>query len=96
MLKLCCVALAGLVFLLVPFPRYLWLYPLAPIIMTAADDTSAHSGDEKLVFAIDLGTTQTAVSFVHLQPGLAPRVKLVTRWPGQEDASGDCKVRGAI
>jgi hypothetical protein len=27
------------------------------------------SGDEKLVIGIDIGTTQTAVSYIHLYPG---------------------------
>ncbi|KAH7100091.1 hypothetical protein BKA62DRAFT_801966 [Auriculariales sp. MPI-PUGE-AT-0066] len=54
--------------------------------------TDAHLGVEKIVFGFDLGTTQTAVSFVHLQDGVAPHVRLVTKWPGQEDVSGDCKI----
>ncbi|KZW03071.1 hypothetical protein EXIGLDRAFT_728597 [Exidia glandulosa HHB12029] len=51
-----------------------------------------YNGDEKVVFSIDLGTTNTGISFAHLQPGAAPRVRSVTRWPGQEDAAGDSKI----
>ncbi|KAH7100088.1 hypothetical protein BKA62DRAFT_831203 [Auriculariales sp. MPI-PUGE-AT-0066] len=49
-------------------------------------------GEEKVVFGFDLGTTQTAVSYVHLQDSISPHVRLVTKWPGQEDVSGDCKL----
>ncbi|KAH7100093.1 hypothetical protein BKA62DRAFT_263816 [Auriculariales sp. MPI-PUGE-AT-0066] len=52
----------------------------------------SYLGDEKIVFGFDLGTTQTAVSYVHLQDSVSPHVRLVTKWPGQEDASGDCKL----
>ncbi|KAH7100087.1 hypothetical protein BKA62DRAFT_707558 [Auriculariales sp. MPI-PUGE-AT-0066] len=57
--------------------------------MTVAD---SYLGDEKVVFGFDIGTTQTAVSFVHLQDSISPHVRLVTKWPGQEDVSGDCKL----
>ncbi|KAH7100092.1 hypothetical protein BKA62DRAFT_831207 [Auriculariales sp. MPI-PUGE-AT-0066] len=49
-------------------------------------------GEEKVVFGFDIGTTQTAVSYVHLQDSASPHVRLVTKWPGQEDVSGDCKL----
>ncbi|KZV80678.1 hypothetical protein EXIGLDRAFT_780665 [Exidia glandulosa HHB12029] len=52
----------------------------------------AYAGSEKLVFSIDLGTTNSGISFAHLEPGSAPRVRSVTRWPGQEDAAGDSKL----
>ncbi|KAH7100086.1 hypothetical protein BKA62DRAFT_801954 [Auriculariales sp. MPI-PUGE-AT-0066] len=42
-------------------------------------------GEEKIVFGFDIGTTQTAVAFVHLQDTMTPQVKSVTQWPGQED-----------
>ncbi|EJD54462.1 hypothetical protein AURDEDRAFT_110099 [Auricularia subglabra TFB-10046 SS5] len=54
--------------------------------------SDAYAGDEKLVFGLDVGTTMSAVSFCHLQVGAHPRVRLVTKWPGQEDAAGDCKL----
>ncbi|KAG8768710.1 hypothetical protein FRC15_005016, partial [Serendipita sp. 397] len=47
---------------------------------------------EKLVLSFDIGTTCSAVSFVHSYPGANPEVRLVTRWPGQPLASGDSKV----
>ncbi|KAH7104330.1 hypothetical protein BKA62DRAFT_748745 [Auriculariales sp. MPI-PUGE-AT-0066] len=49
-------------------------------------------GEDKVVFAFDIGTTQTAVAFVHLQDGGFPHVRSVTKWPGQEEASGDSKL----
>ncbi|KAH7096188.1 hypothetical protein BKA62DRAFT_38331 [Auriculariales sp. MPI-PUGE-AT-0066] len=58
--------------------------------------TSVYQGDEKLVFGIDLGTTMSAVTFSHLEDGEEPHIRLVTRWPGQEDAAGDCKVPSVV
>ncbi|KAG9022778.1 hypothetical protein FS842_005935, partial [Serendipita sp. 407] len=46
---------------------------------------------ERLVLSFDIGTTCSAVSFVHSYPGANPEVRLVTRWPGQPLASGDSK-----
>ncbi|KAH7096190.1 hypothetical protein BKA62DRAFT_720363 [Auriculariales sp. MPI-PUGE-AT-0066] len=56
----------------------------------------AYSGQERLAFGIDLGTTMSAVTFAHLEDGEEPRIRLVTRWPGQEDAAGDCKVPSIV
>ncbi|KZW00534.1 hypothetical protein EXIGLDRAFT_639271 [Exidia glandulosa HHB12029] len=50
-----------------------------------------YTGDEKIVLGIDLGTTRSAVSYAHLQAGSVPKVRTVTRWPGQEDVAGDSK-----
>ncbi|EJD39210.1 hypothetical protein AURDEDRAFT_146694 [Auricularia subglabra TFB-10046 SS5] len=58
--------------------------------------TQAYDGDEKIVFAIDCGTTMSAVSFAHLLPGVVPVVQYVNRWPFQEDAAGNCKVPSAV
>ncbi|KAH7088652.1 hypothetical protein BKA62DRAFT_163401 [Auriculariales sp. MPI-PUGE-AT-0066] len=55
-----------------------------------------YTGPEKLVFAIDLGTTMSAVAFAHLLNGQETRVRLVTRWPGQEEFAGDCKVPSVV
>ncbi|KAG8805508.1 hypothetical protein FRC17_005478, partial [Serendipita sp. 399] len=52
----------------------------------------AYSGEEKIVIAMDIGTTHTGVSFVHCYPGERPKVNLVTRWPGQATASGAAKI----
>ncbi|GAA5871101.1 hypothetical protein JCM1840_007590 [Sporobolomyces johnsonii] len=41
-----------------------------------------YSGVEKLVMCLDVGTTQSAVSIMHLQPGVLPKIRSVTRWPG--------------
>ena len=37
-----------------------------------------------------------AVSFAHLVDGQTPAVRMVTRWPGQEDYAGDCKVPSVV
>lgn len=50
-----------------------------------------YNGEEKLVFAIDCGTTMSAVSFTHLLRGVVPQVRVVSRWPYQEEATGNCK-----
>ncbi len=56
-------------------------------------------GDERIVFGVDIGTTSStsgsltgailslagAVSFVHLMPGVAPTVRVVSKWQNQED-----------
>ncbi|KAG8818577.1 hypothetical protein FRC17_010781 [Serendipita sp. 399] len=47
---------------------------------------------ERLIVSFDIGTTCSAVSFVHMYPGANPEPRLVTRWPGQPLASGDSKV----
>ncbi|PVF93794.1 hypothetical protein CPB86DRAFT_741882 [Serendipita vermifera] len=51
-----------------------------------------HSGEEGLVICMDIGTTHSTVSFVYLYKGEYPMIRLVTRWPGQESASGDAKI----
>ncbi|EJD54456.1 hypothetical protein AURDEDRAFT_156236 [Auricularia subglabra TFB-10046 SS5] len=56
----------------------------------------SYVGDEKIVFGIDLGTTRSAVSFAHLQAGSVPKVRSVTRWPGQEDVVGDSKCHTVV
>ncbi|KZV88104.1 hypothetical protein EXIGLDRAFT_679279 [Exidia glandulosa HHB12029] len=55
-----------------------------------------YNGPDRLVFAIDLGTTMTAVAYAHLRMGAIPQFRMVTRWPGQEDAQGECKVPTAV
>lgn len=51
-----------------------------------------YSGEEKLIISLDIGCTHTAVSFTHAYPGSKIDIKMVTRWPGQPEASGDSKV----
>ncbi|KAG9021757.1 hypothetical protein FS842_006454 [Serendipita sp. 407] len=50
-----------------------------------------YNREEKIVIAIDLGTTHSAVSYSYLYPDDLPQVRLVTKWPGQPEASGDSK-----
>ncbi|PBK82171.1 hypothetical protein ARMGADRAFT_1171040 [Armillaria gallica] len=47
---------------------------------------------QKLVIALDLGTTFSGVSYSILDPGLVPEIKGVTRFPAQENAGGDAKI----
>ncbi|KAG8837726.1 hypothetical protein FRC18_008228 [Serendipita sp. 400] len=51
-----------------------------------------YNREEKIVIAIDLGTTHSAVSYSYLYPDDLPQVRLVTKWPGQPEASGDSKI----
>ncbi|PVF92761.1 hypothetical protein CPB86DRAFT_877647 [Serendipita vermifera] len=52
----------------------------------------AYEGEEKIIIAMDIGTTQSAVSFSHLCTDDYPVVRLVTKWPGQENSTGDAKI----
>jgi len=65
-----------------------------------------YTGEEKLCFGLDVGTTMcecvpfhrfrwqahkrllAAVSFAHFENGEEPQIRMVTRWPGQEEAQG--------
>ncbi|KAG8846525.1 hypothetical protein FRB91_000708 [Serendipita sp. 411] len=55
-------------------------------------DSQPYKGDEKIIIAIDLGTTHSAVSFTHAYPGSVVDVRMVTKWPGQPEAAGDSKI----
>ncbi|KZV96891.1 hypothetical protein EXIGLDRAFT_764958 [Exidia glandulosa HHB12029] len=55
-----------------------------------------YDGPERIIFGIDIGTAMSAVSFVHLRRLDVPEVKLICRWPGQEEAAGDAKFPTAI
>ncbi|KZT00295.1 uncharacterized protein LAESUDRAFT_764717 [Laetiporus sulphureus 93-53] len=46
----------------------------------------------KLVLAFDVGTTFSGVSYAVLDPDEIPEIQNVTRFPGQENAAGDCKI----
>ncbi|PBK82156.1 hypothetical protein ARMGADRAFT_1171030 [Armillaria gallica] len=47
---------------------------------------------QKLVIALDLGTTFSGVSYSILDPGIVPNIKGITRFPAQETAGGDAKI----
>ncbi|CAG7852396.1 SubName: Full=Uncharacterized protein {ECO:0000313/EMBL:CCA75659.1} [Serendipita indica DSM 11827] len=49
-------------------------------------------GDEKIVIALDIGTTMSAASYSHLFKRSYPSVEMVTQWPGQPTASGSAKI----
>ncbi|KAL8292778.1 hypothetical protein RQP46_001390 [Phenoliferia psychrophenolica] len=44
-------------------------------------------GPETLVLSLDIGTTQSAASIVHLVPNMPIKVRVVNRWPGSPDSS---------
>ncbi|KDQ09315.1 hypothetical protein BOTBODRAFT_37228 [Botryobasidium botryosum FD-172 SS1] len=48
--------------------------------------------DAKIVVSLDIGTTQSAVSFAHLYPGCPQTIQRVLQWPGQEAHSGVSKI----
>ncbi|KAG9048625.1 hypothetical protein FS842_000354 [Serendipita sp. 407] len=52
-----------------------------------------YHGQEKIVISMDIGTTQTAVSYSHLIPQSKPTV---TQWPGQAASSGAAKIRSLV
>ncbi|KAG8830436.1 hypothetical protein FRC18_008097 [Serendipita sp. 400] len=60
--------------------------------MATQTDPQVYQGEEKIIVAIDLGTTHTAVSFAHAYPGTDVDVRMVTRWKGQPEAAGDSKI----
>ncbi|KAG8844896.1 hypothetical protein FRB91_002224 [Serendipita sp. 411] len=60
--------------------------------MATQTNSQIYQGEEKIIVAIDLGTTHTAVSFAHAYPGSQTGVRMVTRWKGQPEAAGDSKV----
>ncbi|KAH6908782.1 hypothetical protein BKA70DRAFT_1278787 [Coprinopsis sp. MPI-PUGE-AT-0042] len=56
-----------------------------------------YGGDvRKLVLAFDVGTTFSGVSYCVLDPGTAPELKSVTRYPGQDHASGSSKIPSVL
>ncbi|KAF9442562.1 hypothetical protein P691DRAFT_810428 [Macrolepiota fuliginosa MF-IS2] len=56
-----------------------------------------YSGTErKLVFAFDVGTTYSGISYTILDPGRVPEIKPVTRFPGRAQVGGDAKVPTVI
>ncbi|PIL34593.1 hypothetical protein GSI_03372 [Ganoderma sinense ZZ0214-1] len=46
----------------------------------------------KLVVGIDVGTTFSGVSYAILDPGEVPSIHTITRYPGQENEAGNCKI----
>ncbi|ETW80440.1 hypothetical protein HETIRDRAFT_154793 [Heterobasidion irregulare TC 32-1] len=49
-----------------------------------------HGPKRRLVLSMDLGTTFSGMSYAVLDPGKAPEIKTVNRYPGQE--AGDAKI----
>ncbi|KAH8110514.1 hypothetical protein DFH11DRAFT_1514361 [Phellopilus nigrolimitatus] len=53
----------------------------------------AYTGtSRRLVIAFDVGTTFSGVSYCLLDPGQDPKICNITRYPGQEHASGSSKI----
>jgi hypothetical protein len=53
---------------------------------------STWEGKEKLVIAIDCGTTQSGVAYSYLFPGGQQSVQRVLQWPGQQAQRGEAKI----
>ncbi|KIM20152.1 hypothetical protein M408DRAFT_334110 [Serendipita vermifera MAFF 305830] len=51
-----------------------------------------YEGLERIVVAMDIGTTHSAVSFAYFSPGSRPQGKMVAHWPGQPHWSGAAKI----
>ncbi|KIM20879.1 hypothetical protein M408DRAFT_333772 [Serendipita vermifera MAFF 305830] len=51
-----------------------------------------YTGTEKIVIGVDIGTTQSAVSFAYLYPDSFTRVRMVNKWPGQPESVGSSKI----
>jgi len=49
-----------------------------------------------IILGIDIGTTCSAVSFIHLTAGKKPEVQRVTAWPGQIDSEKQCKLPSLV
>ncbi|KAF8603201.1 hypothetical protein BDV93DRAFT_493856 [Ceratobasidium sp. AG-I] len=49
-------------------------------------------GSSRIILGIDIGTTQTAVSFTHLFKGGPQSIHRVSGWPGQEAQKGGSKI----
>ncbi|CAG7852131.1 SubName: Full=Uncharacterized protein {ECO:0000313/EMBL:CCA70381.1} [Serendipita indica DSM 11827] len=64
--------------------------------MADTNKDAKYTGDERLVVAIDLGTTFSAVSYCHMFPNSAPAVRIVNKWPGQEEVAGDSKIPSLV
>ncbi|KAG8716979.1 hypothetical protein FRC09_014937 [Ceratobasidium sp. 395] len=47
---------------------------------------------KKIILGIDIGTTQSAVSFAFLYPGGPQSLYRVSKWPGQDPQKGESKV----
>ncbi|PIL34591.1 hypothetical protein GSI_03370 [Ganoderma sinense ZZ0214-1] len=50
----------------------------------------------KLVVGIDVGTTFSGVSYAILDPGEVPSIHSITRYPGQENEAGNCKIPSVL
>ncbi|KAG9120288.1 hypothetical protein FRC07_004280 [Ceratobasidium sp. 392] len=46
----------------------------------------------KIILGIDIGTTQSAVSFAHLYPNGPQSIHRVSKWPGQDARRGESKI----
>lgn len=64
--------------------------------MSSLYSLQEYTGEEDFIIAMDIGTTQSAVSFVHLVPGTTPQCKMVNHWPGQAQSRNAAKVPSAV
>ncbi|KAL8277732.1 hypothetical protein RQP46_009854 [Phenoliferia psychrophenolica] len=49
--------------------------------------TTGYTGPQKLVLCIDIGTTQTGCSIIRYDPGTAPTIRVINRYPGDPSSS---------
>ncbi|KIM24672.1 hypothetical protein M408DRAFT_331646 [Serendipita vermifera MAFF 305830] len=64
--------------------------------MADTQNDRRYVGEPKIVLGLDVGTTQSAVSYVHLFPNAIPAVRIVNKWPGQEEVAGDSKIPSLV
>ncbi|ESK95831.1 hypothetical protein Moror_12443 [Moniliophthora roreri MCA 2997] len=50
----------------------------------------------KVVIGLDVGTTNSGISYCVLEPGVVPEVKSVTRYPAQEQMGQDTKIPSCV
>ncbi|KIM25133.1 hypothetical protein M408DRAFT_331419 [Serendipita vermifera MAFF 305830] len=55
-----------------------------------------YTGPERIVVAMDVGTTMTAVTFSYLYPDDYARVRMVNNWPGQLESGASSKIPSIV
>ncbi|KDQ52422.1 hypothetical protein JAAARDRAFT_483339 [Jaapia argillacea MUCL 33604] len=67
------------------------------ITMNPSNNRKPYHGERrKLVFAFDVGTTFSGISYSILDPGEVPKIWTVTMYPGQGTTGGDSKVASIL
>ncbi|KIM20664.1 hypothetical protein M408DRAFT_333875 [Serendipita vermifera MAFF 305830] len=63
--------------------------PQIQIVMPGYSSQEIYKGPETIVVAMDIGTTNSAVSFAYLSPGSRPQSKMVSFWPASVSGLAD-------